>query len=200
MDVYDFDHTVYQGDSTIDFWLFCVREKPSILIVLPRAVAQGIAFRLGLCSRDTFKESFFRFLPKLVETEALTQRFWARHIQRVESWYLQRRNPEDVIISASPEFLVSVACRQLGVRWIATRVDSVSGKFLSPNCRGQEKVRRFQEEYASEEIEHFFSDSLSDAPLAALAENAYLVRKGHLHSWPSQKHSQVENSRKEKRI
>ncbi len=31
MNVYDFDGTIYSGDSTIDFYLFCLRKQPEIL-------------------------------------------------------------------------------------------------------------------------------------------------------------------------
>ena len=31
MNVYDFDGTIYDGDSSIDFYLFCIKRKPSIL-------------------------------------------------------------------------------------------------------------------------------------------------------------------------
>ena len=35
IDVYDFDGTIYDGDSTVDFWLYCLRRKPSLLRFLP---------------------------------------------------------------------------------------------------------------------------------------------------------------------
>lgn len=31
MNVYDFDKTIYAGDSTIDFYLFCLKRQPAIL-------------------------------------------------------------------------------------------------------------------------------------------------------------------------
>ena len=33
MNVYDFDGTVYAGDSTVDFYFFCLRKQPGILRV-----------------------------------------------------------------------------------------------------------------------------------------------------------------------
>ena len=31
MNVYDFDKTIYKGDSTLDFYFFCLRKKPIII-------------------------------------------------------------------------------------------------------------------------------------------------------------------------
>ena len=35
MNVYDFDGTIYDGDSTLDFWYFCLKKHPQILLYLP---------------------------------------------------------------------------------------------------------------------------------------------------------------------
>ena len=36
IDVYDFDGTIYDGDSTADFVLFAIRRHPNVLLGLPR--------------------------------------------------------------------------------------------------------------------------------------------------------------------
>ena len=35
MNIYDFDGTIYNGDSTIDFWLFTLKRHPSALLMIP---------------------------------------------------------------------------------------------------------------------------------------------------------------------
>ena len=75
------------------------------------------------------------------------------------------------------------ACRRLGVRFLASPVDARTGQLLGPNCRGEEKVRRFRSAYGAAEVERFYSDSCSDAPLAALAQEAFLVRRGQVLPW-----------------
>ena len=39
IDVYDFDGTIYDGDSTADFVLFSLRRHPGVLLGLPRVAA-----------------------------------------------------------------------------------------------------------------------------------------------------------------
>ena len=59
---------------------------------------------------------------------------------------------------------------------IASKVDKKSGKILSPNCYGAEKVNRLNNEINNYHVVNSFSDSLSDEPILKLADNAYIVK------------------------
>ena len=77
------------------------------------------------------------------------------------------------------------AAERLGVWLIATPMDKRTGKIEGRNCHDEEKVRRFRAEYPGAEVEEFFSDSLSDTPMARLAKRAFLVKRGGvLTPWP----------------
>ena len=45
-------------------------------------------------------------------------------------------------------------------------------------------MKRFNEVYPNETIDDFYSDSLSDLPLARMAHKAYLVKNQKVCSWP----------------
>lgn len=70
------------------------------------------------------------------------------------------------------------------MRGIASEVNPLTGELLGSNCRGEEKVKRFNEVYPNETIDDFYSDSLSDLPLARMAHKAYLVKNQKVCSWP----------------
>ena len=90
---------------------------------------------------------------------------------------MSRRRPDDVIISASPRFLLEPVCDSLGVvHLIASEVSPQSGRYTGTNCHGEEKVRRFHEQFADAPIEEFYTDSRSDEPMARLAEKAFIVK------------------------
>ena len=93
----------------------------------------------------------------------------------------------DVIISASPEFLLNPICNQLGVSMLATRVDNKTGLFNGENCHGEEKVRRFYEAYPNGEVDEFYSDLYCDTPLARIAQKAYIVKGEKLTPWKKYK-------------
>lgn len=187
MDVYDFDKTIYAGDSSIDFYLFCLRRQPGIWSCVFQQAWGWALYALGRLDKTALKERFFCFLPRLKDRESLLERFWAQREDKIRPWYLRQRVETDVVISASPEFLLAPICARLGIQPpIATRMDPASGKIAGQNCKGREKVRRFLERYPGGEIRRFYSDSLTDAPLADMAREAALVRGGKLEPWPKE--------------
>lgn len=62
-------------------------------------------------------------------------------------------------------------------------MDINTGKIDGKNCRGKEKVVRFQEKYKLEEIDNFYSDSDADLPLATIAKRAYKVKGMQVQEW-----------------
>ena len=111
-------------------------------------------------------------------SDADAARFWDERLDRIYPWYLARRREDDVIVSASPSFLVGEACRRLGIECIATDMDPTTGRIRGENCRREEKVRRFREIYGSAMVGEFYSDSYSDRPMMELAQSAYLMKNG----------------------
>ena len=67
---------------------------------------------------------------------------------------------------------------------IASQVSPETGALLGPNCRGEEKAVRLRRARPEALVEEFYSDSLSDTPLARLALRAYLVKAGRPQPWP----------------
>ncbi len=189
MNVFDFDKTIYDGDSTADFFRFCLRRQPGLSRFLPRIVWGFSLYFLGVWDKTRAKQNFYRFLRAVPDVDGCVSAFWESYLCRIKSWYPAMQRGDDVIISASPEFLLAPACRRLGIPvCMASRVDRHTGAYTGVNCHGEEKVRRFYERFPEGRIEAFYSDSLSDAPLARLADRACLVRGDALLPWPGQDH------------
>ena len=185
MNVYDFDKTIYYPDSSYHFFLYCLKRYPSaVLPVLPGSLRLLIQYRRGRIGAKPLKEQLFSFLSKCPDTDAAVREFWTSHDRFLRNWYLGKKREDDLIISASPEFLLAPIAARLGVRLIATRMDPTSGRICGENCHDTEKLRRFRELYPDAEIEEFYSDSLSDRPLAETAKRAYVVSKHTLRPWP----------------
>lgn len=186
MNVYDFDKTIYRGDSTLDFYVYCLKRHPALLKYLPRQGIAAIGFLMGRYDKTAFKARFFCFLKGLKNPEEEVHCFWKAHFCFLQDWYLRGKNTTDVIISASPGFLLKPVGDYLKVTIIASEVDIKTGVFRSPNCYGKEKVKRFQENFPNSEPDRFYSDSKSDRPLAVLAKEAFLVTKQDVCVWPTQ--------------
>lgn len=184
MKVYDFDGTIYDGDSTIDFWLFTLRRHPSVVFRLPAQIKAVILYKIGKYTTAEMKERFFSFIRKIPDISAETELFLKKNQHKIKSWYLDQKHSDDLIISASPEFLLAPFCRSLGnISVIATEIDPVSGKMSGENCKGAEKVKRFRSIYGDAVIDEFYSDSLSDLPMAQAAKKAFLVNKNNIKRW-----------------
>lgn len=184
MNVYDFDGTIYDGDSSVDYWLFCVKKRPRAIMRVPGFALALARNKLGLLSKTRLKEEFFSFLRDIPADQGLLDKFWAERDCKIKAFYDASKKPDDVVISASPEFLLAPICEHLGIRPpIASRVDPKTGRFEGPNCRGEEKVRRFEEAFPGESIDDFYSDSDADAPLAKMAKRAWRVAGDRIDPW-----------------
>ncbi len=178
MNAYDFDGTVYAGDSSADFYRWCLRRYPALVRYAPRqalAALRYYAAKKG--SKTEMKQVFFSFLRSVPVTDYLLKEFWDEHENKLCAWYLRAKREDDVIISASPEFLLRPLMRRLGLQQLlASRVEPDSGRFEGLNCHGEEKVLRFRARFPEAKIECFYSDRLSDTPMARQADSAVLVK------------------------
>lgn len=185
MNVYDFDQTIYHGDSTVDFYLYCVRHRPLMIYSWPGTAAAFVLYQAKIINKTQFKRQMYQFLRAVGDTEQLVEKFWDSHIKKIKSWYRNdTQRADDVIISASPEFLLRPACRPAGLAHLmASRVDAHTGAYTGINCWGEEKVRRFREKFGDAQIETFYSDSLSDSPLAEIAQKRGLFAGDERIDW-----------------
>lgn len=196
MNIYDFDDTIYDGDSTRDFVIYCYRHFPKTLCYVPRQLAAVAAYMAGKIDKTRFKEKYFSMFAAVPDIDAALEDFWNTHDSRLMRYYPRQARQDDVVISASPEFIVRPLCDRLGLSHvIASDVDKHTGRFVGPNCYGAEKVRRFKAAgFDPAEVEQVYSDSLSDTPIAEMGREAFIVHKdGSLGPWeaPKQKGMQA---------
>ena len=185
MNVYDFDQTIFQPDSSYCFVMYCLRHYPrAVLHCLPGVSYTGIQALRKQAETKELKEQVFSFLPRLDDVQRIVEEFWNAHRQNLEPWYLAQKREDDLIVSASPDFLLRPICEELGVSLIATPMNPYTGKIHGLNCHDEEKVRRFMEHYDRDSVENFYSDTLSDTPMAKLAARAWLVKDHHCFPWP----------------
>lgn len=98
-------------------------------------------------TKTDFKEKMYRFLT-YCDTEKDVNDFWKEYIGNIKPFYLEQKKDDDVIISASPEFLLKPVCKRLKIKnLMASKVDMHSGKYSGVNCHGKEKVKRFYEAF-----------------------------------------------------
>lgn len=184
MNVYDFDGTIYTNDSTLKFYIFCLKRNPALLLCAIRQCFAIFLYLANIYSKTKAKEEFFCFLKYIKNVDQVIDDFWRIEYKNIQPWYLSQKASDDVIISASPEFLILPIAGKLGnLEVIGSKIDKTTGKYLGSNCFGAEKVRRFKEIYPNSTIENFYSDSISDCPMAQISKNAFFVQSGKIVAW-----------------
>lgn len=181
--VYDFDGTIYDGDSSVDFFIFCIKKYPSLLLHIIYIMPYFMWHYIGKIDITTFKEKVFSFLTKIENTKELVDLFWEENQNKIKKFYLEKEHKNELIISASPYFLLSPLKEKFGFDLIASDVDIKTGKFNKPNCRGKEKISRMDETYKEYKVLEMYSDSLHDKPLLDLADKAYFVVGDNLYNY-----------------
>ena len=177
INAYDFDKTIYDGDSSLDFYIYSLKRNKKVLLQLPYQFIGLILYILKIIDKTRFKEYVFSFLKRIDNVDEYVKDFWNEKQNKIKEWYLKQKKKDDVIISASPEFLLKPLEKKLGIKIIASKVDKKTGKFNSKNCHDYEKIKRYEEKY-TKKIKEFYSDSISaDKAMFEYSEEAYLVTK-----------------------
>ena len=142
VNVYDWDKTIFPVDSTAAFCLWCARRYPRVLLHFLGLIPVLPAFLSGRLEKTRFKERLYGFLRYIPDIDAEVQTFWDKNFHRIHKWYMAQTSPDDIVISASPEFFLKIPAERLGVRLMASRVDKHTGVTTGENCWGPEKVTR----------------------------------------------------------
>lgn len=175
---YDFDKTIYDGDSSTDFFIYMVFTRPYLLLFAPWFLVVLALYGLRLISKKTCKEYLFFFVPWHSNIDKIVDKFWAKHANKLKGWYCIQKREDDVIVSASLGFIIKPVMQLLGIKnWIATNYNIKSGKIYGKNCYGEAKVEEFERLFKSQKLDAFYSDSLSDLPMMRISKTAFLVSK-----------------------
>lgn len=179
MNVYDFDNTIYDGETLVDFVLYYVKTDPKIWKYIPKL--------LYICFKDAFHlftveeavTAYASFLEgyyvKLGDLQADVARFWDANENKIKPWYQQVRRPDDVIVSGSTDFLLEEIMRRMGIKnYISSSIDKKTGKFKRL-CFLENKVQLFRAQYPQAHIDAFYTDSMNDRPMMDLADRVYFV-------------------------
>lgn len=193
MNIYDFDDTIYEGDSTIDFIKYSIKKHPIYMIkCITLTIIPTIKYLLGKGSIEKVKSSLFSYMIKIEDKEKYVNNFCVMHIKKIKSWYKESQKESDIIISASLDFWLIPFCKMLNIKnLICTRMDK-NYKVIGKNCKGKEKIVRLNKEFPNINVNNAYSDSLSDIPMFNVANKGYIVNKDQLTEYNKDIHIKKE--------
>ena len=181
MKVFDFDNTIYRGESSIDFSFYMIRHNRKILLYVPVILSSLVKYKLCLLSREKLESIINDFFEGVLEgtedAERFISLFWETHAGKLNKRILQLIEPEDVILSASPSFLVGGIREKLGTdNILGTEVDLERKRITWFNF-GENKVRRYRELYGDRVIDAFYTDSYNDRAMMAVSRKVFIVKR-----------------------
>ena len=176
MNVYDFDGTIFYSDCSIGFALWCMKRHPKLLFTfLPGMIKTLIQHKMGKIPNFLLQRKMFSYLTMIDDFDVQIEKYWDKYESRISAWYLAQKKPDDLIISASPDCIIGPIAKRLGVNYMATEYDREYGIFMNNLMYAREKAK-YMIDHGFPVIDHFYSDSLADTPLALCAEKAHLVK------------------------
>lgn len=181
MNVYDFDETIYDGESALDYFFYYLKKTPWLVKYIPKVFHALAQYKAGKLTVDDIFRSYVSLVEGYLETiddfEGDALDFWNKHEHKIKPFYASLHRPDDVIITASPEFTTKIICGRLGIEnCIGSDIDFRNCKVNTVNMRSK-KINAFLAAYPDAEIENFYTDSeKNDAPLIEMAKHAFIVK------------------------
>jgi phosphatidylglycerophosphatase C len=190
--VFDLDGTITRHDTTVRYVLGYLKTRPWRILGVMLALRTALLYAIGLADRGAVKASVVRGVLGDVtrgQIEHWTERWvplllkhgvFADALARIA----EHRAGGDslVLMSASLDLYVPAIARHLGftevictcIRWDGERLH---GSLVTVNCRGEEKVRRFESLRRRHPGARFvaYGNTASDLPYLRLADRGVLV-------------------------
>ena len=180
MNVFDFDNTIYDGESFVDLFIMVLCKDPTLLRYVPTMVSGIVQYKTGTLRLETaleqYSNPFEEYVSALSDIDALVDEFWDKHMHKIKPFYDQVRSDDDHVISASPQIVVDEVCRRLGIkRCIGTQFDRKTGK-LGRVCFRENKIAAFRAAYPAAHKSALYTDSMHDKPLMDISDSVYFVK------------------------
>ena len=185
---FDFDGTITTDDSLLKFIRFVVGDRRFLLglVVLSPML---VLYKLKLIPNYKAKQYMLSWFFKGMSEDAffkVANEYSLVHIDKILrpkaiekiNWH-KNQGHKVVVVSASIECWLRPWCEKNNLELIATKLeikdDIVTGKLLSKNCYGVEKVNRIKELYNLEKYDYIYAygDSDGDKQMLSLAHEKF---------------------------
>ena len=181
MRVFDFDNTLYDGETMVDFFHYLVDKKEEL-----RKYKGVVNFFLKLYNHNMLPMSLVK---KCIEkykdefnysTQNLDQYvddFWKSHKSKIMKDMIKKVKKDDVIITASLDFLLRPILKDLPTKNILCTEVDIEHKKVDFICYKENKVKKYKMKYKDIPIDELYTDSYADKPLMDISKKVYLINK-----------------------
>ena len=174
MNIYDFDNTIFKGDSSCKFIKYSLIRHPFKVI---KCLFKSLRHVFKKDNLGMVKSELFSFVSSIDDIDLYIDNFTNKYINNIKEFYFKNKRDDDIVISASFDFIINSFCKKIGIKnVIATKYDIKKGCIIGNNCKGKEKIKRLNKKYPYIVVNEAYSDSYSDIPMFEIAKKSYLVK------------------------
>ncbi|MBE6828032.1 MAG: hypothetical protein E7514_05395 [Ruminococcaceae bacterium] len=181
VNVYDFDNTIYDGETLADYFMYFARRDIKIWKYIPGLLVVAFKEKFNLFTVEEALKAFASFLEgyyvNVDNPSEYIADFWDKNEKKIKPWYSEIRRDDDIIVSGTLDFILDEIASRIGLKnTVTSSVNPETGKF-ERLCFLENKVRYFKERYPDVIIKNFYTDSMNDKAMMDISENVYLVKK-----------------------
>ena len=185
--IFDFDGTLTTKDTLIEFFRYA---KGNLSFLIGFIIYAPILILMKLCLYPNWKakQQLFSYFFKgmdIKQFDMICKRFATEHRELLRKKGVDtikdclKRNDKVLIVSASIDNWISPFFEGLDVQILGTKIEIengiLTGRFLTDNCYGQEKVNRIIGQYPNRNEYQLiaYGDSRGDKELLEYADKGY---------------------------
>ena len=184
VNVYDFDNTIYDGETLIDYIMYYIKHDPKIWKYVPKLLFIAFKDACHLFTVDEAIKAYAAFLEgyyvNLDNPAENIVDFWNKNEKRIKPWYKEVQKESDIIVSGTLDFILEEISKRVGFKhYVGSSIDENTGKFKRL-CFLDNKVKYFNELFPDAEIENFYTDSMNDKAMMDISRYVFLVKKDRI--------------------
>lgn len=181
--LYDFDKTILNKDGSRAFFFYLLRQKPILFWKFFVMLFLCLFYVLKIIRIERLKEYLLSPLSHFKDREKVLKEFAEKEKKNCNVYYLKQMRDDDVVCSASAEFLVKALMFEINPKAtvIGSNISLKTLKYVegAKNCKGPNKIEIMKERFKTNSLfcKNAYSDSLSDRFMFDIAEQAFLIVK-----------------------
>lgn len=189
--VYDFDGVIYNGNSSLDFLLYCIGKNKKIILYLPKIFFFYILYLMKIVDKKKYKEVFFSFTKLFDNLNDILEKFWIKRENKINDFFkgiTKDKKKKIIVLSDNVNFLLEGYLKKFSnVTLLSTEYDLKNHKIIGEVCYGKEKLNRLKLVDKKINIENLYASKIDDLPLSKKAKNVYYVNNGKIEEWDIKK-------------
>ncbi|MCQ2792366.1 MAG: haloacid dehalogenase-like hydrolase [Bacilli bacterium] len=181
MNVYDFDGTMFHGDSEDSFMEYALKHLK--IKFRHRFEVKFFYFlrKIKLVNAQTQRNHTYPYISYIPDIEKIVKDFWDEYEKNIFPYYHENHRDDDVVVSATPRFILKEIVKRLKIKTlICSEVDLKTGKMIGKMCYADEKETYYNKVFNKKPFDNYYFDNDHDMCLLKYAKNGYRVYDGEL--------------------